>query len=78
MAQQLVISFTCIANFFKEDSKQLQRGENSYNSGDVSQAVVDSEVQPALLKGSVQERMKNRSYAVEVNRYLASFLINIM
>lgn len=66
MSERRVISFSDIAEFFKEDSNQLKRGENSDSSGNVLKVVFDAVVQPALLKGEVKSNMKNKGYAVEV------------
>lgn len=61
-----IVSFCIIAEFFKDNMKQLQRGENSYNSGHVKSLIFDSKVSPALLKGRVQASMKNKTYQVDV------------
>lgn len=70
------ISFCIIAEFFKENMKQLQRGENAYNSGHVKSMVFDGAVSPTLLKGRVQASMKDRKYEVEVitSTHLSDFL----
>lgn len=61
-----IIKVFAIAAFFKDGAKQLQRGENAYNSGHVKKMMFSSEVQPAIIKGEVQASMKNKAYAVEV------------
>lgn len=61
-----IISFCMIAEFFKDNMKQLSKGENAYNSGYVKNMIFDPEVSPAVLRGSVQASMKNKLYKVEV------------
>ncbi|XP_057660735.1 uncharacterized protein LOC130896571 [Diorhabda carinulata] len=52
----------------KQDNiAQLQRGENSYSSGNVKKMIFDPAVSPALLRGEVTASMKNRTYNVEVS-----------
>ncbi|VEN54643.1 unnamed protein product, partial [Callosobruchus maculatus] len=46
---------------------QLQRGENSYESGNVVKMLFDAEVSPALLKGEVSASMKKRTYKEEIS-----------
>ncbi|XP_072394135.1 uncharacterized protein [Diabrotica undecimpunctata] len=67
MTSKHVLLFSAIAEFFKNDMSQLQRGENSYESGNVLKFIFDSEVFPALLKGEVRASMKNKNYSVEVS-----------
>lgn len=57
MADKHVISFTMIYNFFKEHSAQLERGENSYRSGNVLSMRYD----PPLIVGEVAASMKKKS-----------------
>nr|CAH7713587.1 unnamed protein product [Callosobruchus chinensis] len=45
---------------------QLQRGENSYEAGNILKMLFDAEVSPALLRGEVSASMKKRHYTVEV------------
>lgn len=66
MSSKHVISFSSIAEFFKNDTGQLQRGENSYESGNITKMFFNSEVTPAILKGEVKASMKNKTYTVEV------------
>lgn len=61
-----IVSFCAIAEFFKDNMNQLQRGENAYNSGHVKSLVFDSNVIPAVLKGRVHASMKKKEYDVEV------------
>ncbi|KAJ8930411.1 hypothetical protein NQ314_016806 [Rhamnusium bicolor] len=51
MSEKHVISFTTVADFFKENIKQLQRGENSYNSGNGQNMTFDGETK--LSSGNV-------------------------
>ncbi|KAJ8966276.1 hypothetical protein NQ314_003644 [Rhamnusium bicolor] len=45
---------------------QLERGENSYSSGNVIRMSFDPSVTPALLKSEVKASMKGRKYCVEL------------
>ncbi|KAF5272814.1 hypothetical protein FQA39_LY07841 [Lamprigera yunnana] len=56
-----------IAEFFKENTSILRRGENSYSCGYVKNTSFDPNVQPALLKGEVKASMKNRCYNIEIS-----------
>nr|CAH7713586.1 unnamed protein product [Callosobruchus chinensis] len=46
---------------------QLQRGENSYEAGNILKMLFDAEVSPALLRGEVSASMKKRHYTVEIS-----------
>ncbi|XP_018573228.1 uncharacterized protein LOC108912481 [Anoplophora glabripennis] len=67
MTTNHAIKFFAIAKLFKNDEKQLRRGENAYTSGHVKKMFFHREVQPAIIKGSVQASMKKRTYTVEVS-----------
>lgn len=62
-----MLSFSAIAEFFKHDLAQLQRGENSYESGNIAKMIFDPEVSPVLLKGEVKASMKSKNYTVEIS-----------
>lgn len=66
MSEKHVISFTMVADFFKNNIKQLQRGENSYKSGNVQNMTFDAKLCPAVLRGKVKASMKRIVYSVEV------------
>ncbi|KAI4454106.1 hypothetical protein MML48_scaffold00000245 [Holotrichia oblita] len=55
-----------VAAFFREEISQLQRGENSYESGHVRNMTYDPNFKPAILRGDVLASMKNKSYKVEI------------
>ncbi|CAH1106932.1 unnamed protein product [Psylliodes chrysocephalus] len=61
-----VIKFSHVVNYFANDRKQLERGENSYSSGHVKNMQFDADMIPAHLQGDVQASMKKRVYKVEV------------
>ncbi|KAG5869350.1 hypothetical protein JTB14_009964 [Gonioctena quinquepunctata] len=61
------IIFYSLAELFKDDEKQLRRGENSYETGDVNKMILDSTLDPAVIKGEVYASMKNKFYGVEVS-----------
>ncbi|KAL1506816.1 hypothetical protein ABEB36_006107 [Hypothenemus hampei] len=67
MSGNHVLKFFAVANFFKENPKQLERGENAYTSGHVKSMQLRKEVQPASLKGTVLASMKKTIYTVEVS-----------
>ncbi|KAK9712546.1 SWIM zinc finger protein [Popillia japonica] len=55
-----------IAEHFRENMNLLQRGENSYSSGNVVKIIFNPESQPAVLQGTVDASMKKRSYSIEI------------
>ncbi|KAJ8961347.1 hypothetical protein NQ318_014590 [Aromia moschata] len=67
MATNHAIKFFVIAKLFKDNEKQLRRGENAYTSGHVKNMTFNSEMEPAILKGDVHASMKKRIYNVEVS-----------
>lgn len=58
-----------VATFFKNHTKQLERGENAYTSGNVQNMFFESSTHPATLKGDVCASMKNKVYKVEVRSF---------
>ncbi|KAJ8954526.1 hypothetical protein NQ318_000758 [Aromia moschata] len=67
MATNHALKFLVIAKLFKDNEKQLRRGENAYTSGHVKNMTFNSEMEPAILKGDVLASMKKRIYNVEVS-----------
>lgn len=67
MASKHVVSMSIILSFFKDNVKQMERGENAYESGHVVDFHINPEIQPALLKGKVEASMKDKKYDVEVS-----------
>lgn len=61
------IKFYLIARHFKENEKQLERGENAYTSGHIKAMYFNPEVVPAHLQGEVHASMKKRTYNVQVS-----------
>lgn len=61
-----VIKFYIISKLFKDNEKQLERGENSYTSGNVKTMNFLGNLHPAVIKGKVQASMKSKLYDVEV------------
>ncbi|KAJ8965260.1 hypothetical protein NQ314_004250 [Rhamnusium bicolor] len=66
MTEKRVITFSMVSAFFSANNAQLERGENSYSSGNVIRMSFDPSVTPALLKGEVKASMKGRKYCVEL------------
>lgn len=67
MATNHAIKFNIIAKFFRENNRQLARGEIAYTDGHVIKMTFDGTVQPAMLRGVVQASMKSKNYAIEVS-----------
>lgn len=62
-----IISLSAMNNFFRDDLKCIQRGENSLNSGHLIECHVTNNV----VKGVVAASMRNKNYDVEVNNIIS-------
>lgn len=61
------ITIYSIFQAFKDNSKQIMRGENAYKSGHVKKMRFSSATQPATISGEVQASMRNKTYLIEVS-----------
>lgn len=66
MAQKHVLKFSSIVNYFTDEKKLIERGENAVESGDVLKMNYDDNSK--IISGTVRASMKDKIYKVEVCR----------
>lgn len=60
----MTVRFAHLVEFFKDEPKLIERGENAYRSSRVEAFSYDPTV--GVVKGSVRSSLKDRTYSVEV------------
>lgn len=65
MASKHVLRFSAIMDFFKEEPKLVNRGENAVESNHVKNMTFDGPL--LIIRGGIHASMRDRIYNVEVS-----------